>query len=367
MFLQDRVSISKPRKTEDGYLVAQAKVARTGIQEYLASELGLTDRAPNSVVRLYRPPEEVFSDATMRTFAHRPMTLGHPSKMVDASTWKSVAVGQTGGEVIRDGDYVQVPLVLMDAQAIAQVEAGIREFSMGYTAEIVFQDGQTPDGERYDAIQTQIRNNHLALVDQGRAGHECRIGDKETGSKPKTPQEKVEMTDNLHTVVLGDKAVHVAATDAPAVEAFKAAAAQALTDAAKVHDAAIAAKDAEIAKKDAEIADLKSQVVDGKQLDALVAARSDLLTKAKSIAAIDYAGMSDAEIRKAAVTAKLGAKVVDGKSDAYIEARFDAELEKAPGTDSTTNTVVDMKALGDAHSKAYQQMVANLNQTTEKH
>src|SRR5690554_6543345 len=94
----DRVAVSNARRTADGYLVAEARVARTGIQEYLASELELTDRDPDTIIRVYRPPEEVFSKDTMRSFAYRPMTNDHPTESVSADNWRDVAVGQTGGE-----------------------------------------------------------------------------------------------------------------------------------------------------------------------------------------------------------------------------------------------------------------------------
>lgn len=174
MFLHDRVSVGKPRRTADGYLVADAKVARTGIQEYLGTELGRPDMP---IVRVYRPPEEVFARDAMQTYAFRPMTLEHPSRMVDASNWRAVAVGQTGGDVVRDGECVSVPLVLMDADAIKAWESGKRELSMGYTSEILFDAGTTPAGEPYDAVQTMLRMNHLALVDRARGGAALRIGD----------------------------------------------------------------------------------------------------------------------------------------------------------------------------------------------
>lgn len=333
----DRVSVSNARRTADGYLVAEARVARTGIQEYLASELGLTDRDPGTIIRVYRPPEEVFSTDTMHSFAYRPMTNDHPAEPVSADNWRDVAVGQTGGEVVRDGEYVRVPLVLMDAQAIQDYEAGKRELSMGYRAEIVLQDGTTPDGEQFDAIQRAIKNNHLALVSRARGGSKLKIGDGNSavdplnpGGTPKHPSKQEDiMSDALKTVVLGDAAVQVAIADVAAIEAFKATMTQKLADAESDKDKVVAAKDAEIAKKDAEIDTLKSKVLDDAAIDKLVQERADLIGVAKLIADADYTGKSAAEIRKAAVVAKLGDAAVAGKTDAYIDARFDILADEA--------------------------------------
>lgn len=142
MLLHDSVSVSGVRRTADGYLVADARVARTGIQEYLGSEVGKPEMP---IVRVYRPPESVFAEDAMRSYAYRPMTNGHHGE-VTAENWKQLAIGQTGSEVLRDGDFVRVPLVLMDADAIRDYEAGKRELSMGLEAEVIFEDGVTPTG-----------------------------------------------------------------------------------------------------------------------------------------------------------------------------------------------------------------------------
>ena len=76
--LFDRAEVGNVRTTADGYLVGEAKVARTGIQEYLADELGLTDRAGDEIIRVYRPEGEVFSKDSLASYAFRPVTIDHP-------------------------------------------------------------------------------------------------------------------------------------------------------------------------------------------------------------------------------------------------------------------------------------------------
>ena len=71
MQFTDAVTVAGTRWREDGYLVADARIARTGIQNYLGSEVGKPDMAQ---VRVYRPGSEVFSDETLRSAAHRPVT-----------------------------------------------------------------------------------------------------------------------------------------------------------------------------------------------------------------------------------------------------------------------------------------------------
>ena len=321
--LFDTVDASGFRITNDGYLVAEASVARTGIQLYSAGELGM-DGDPNKVIRVYRPPEEVFAADAMASYAHRPVTNDHPTEMIDASNWAQYAKGQTGDEVIRDGEYVRVPLLLMDADAIADFNRGKKELSMGYTMDLDIRDGKTPDGDKYDAMQTNLRMNHLALVSRARGGSELRLGDR--------IKEDSNMSDGTKLTTITVDGLSVETTDAGAQAISKLnkdladahTAAQELTTA---HTKALADKDKELAAKDAEIDDLKGKILTDADLDKQVNDRADLIAVAKSIADKDYTGLSASDIRKTAVAAKLTPEVIDGKSEDYISARFDILAE----------------------------------------
>ena len=369
MNLYDAVQATGVRRTADGYLVADVRVARTGIQEYLGSEVGRPDLA---FVRVYRPEAEVFSKDAMHSYAHRPMTNNHPGSPVTAENWKDVAIGQTGDEVIRDGEFVRVPLVLMDAAAIKQFEDGKHELSMGYSAEIVFQDGTTPDGQHYDAVQTQLRMNHLALVDKARGGDKLRIGDGRTpGEKDRAdtpPTEKSEMSDTKTRTILVD-GLSVETTDAGAQAIAKLqgqikdadAARQTLEDA---HAKAIAAKDADLAKKDAKIDELQKKVLSDADLDKRVKERSDLIATAKLIADADYTGKSEAEIRKLAVSTKLGDSAIADKAEAYIAARFDILAEDAAKTDPVRSALMTGPARQAVQDNGYAASVNDLDYRT---
>lgn len=159
--------------TRDGYLKAFARIARSGVQDYKGSELRRPDLAK---VKVYRPPEEVFAHDAMRSMAHRPLTLYHPRQDVTAKNWREHTVGYTGDEVVRDGDHVRVPLMLCDQAAIDAVHKdGVKQLSVGYSADIEWAEGKTPEGEHYDAIQHDIQGNHLAIVGEARGGQKLTI------------------------------------------------------------------------------------------------------------------------------------------------------------------------------------------------
>lgn len=314
MFFDDLKTTGKTRITKDGYLVAYAKVARTGVQEYLGSELG----SDKEIVRVMRPEKEVFSKDSLSSYSGKPMTNDHPSEPVTAETWKRDAIGAIGEEVIRDGDYIRVPLIMMDAAAIEDYKAGKRELSMGYEADIEFVDHAD-----YDAIQKNIRINHIALVDKGRAGG-AKIGDA-GGQKTNGQSQKTEVKPMTKKVKFGDVTIEVSEQAAEAIEALT----EQLKTAKEEAKAAADAKDKELAEKDGEIEKLKGNSMTADKLDAAIAERVAIIADAKKIADLDYSKKSPADIRRAAVAAVIGDDKLKDKSDAYVEARFDVLLDTA--------------------------------------
>lgn len=111
----------------------------------------------------------------------------------------------------------------------------------------------------------------------------------------------------------------------------------ALATANTTHTQALAAKDADLAKKDAEIADLKTKVIDGAALDALVADRAAVVAKAKALdPKVVVDGKSNAEIKRAV----LGDAAKD-KSDAYVDAAFDLKTADAQSADPLRKVISD--------------------------
>jgi hypothetical protein len=180
MLMFDTITLDADAKvsfTRDGYLKAQPRVARVGIQIYGGGEVGRPDIES---VRVYRPVDQVFADSAVHSYTHLPVTLDHPREAVTPDNWRKYAVGETGDEVLRDGGTARVPLMLRDAAAIAAVQNGTNQLSLGYSCDLDWTSGTTDDGERYDAVQKSIRANHLAVVRKARGGDRLRIGDAGT-------------------------------------------------------------------------------------------------------------------------------------------------------------------------------------------
>ena len=191
-----RLSENISRREPEGYLLClNVPVARTGVQEYLPSELGLPS-GPGPVA-VYRPPEEVFSPAAVASFEGMPVTDGHPPEGVDVSNIRALQKGHAhnvrrgSGE---EGDLLLADLIITDPALITAIlEEGKREISCGYTYELREENG------RY--IQRMIRGNHVAVVDAGRAGARVSIRDgqpaPENGRLPFCPGTKERRSEHM--------------------------------------------------------------------------------------------------------------------------------------------------------------------------
>ena len=150
-------------KTPEGYIIDTPIIARTGIQWY---------HRDGKDVAEYRPASEVFAPQSLASFVGRPLTIDHPSFMVRSDNVRGVVVGTILGEPWRDGENLRARVVVHDKRAVDLIERGLKaELSVGYTVETEQVAGTTPEGVHYDAIQRNIRCNHLSIVTRGRAGN----------------------------------------------------------------------------------------------------------------------------------------------------------------------------------------------------
>lgn len=385
MELRDHYAIDAAdvRVTHDGYLVANPRVARTGVQLYRGSEVGMPQI---DVVRIYRPEAEVFNKDSLATYAYKPVTNDHPPKPVGAANWKDYSVGSISGEVARDGEYIRVPMLVMDEKTINDVRDGKSELSVGYSTQLRWEKGTAPSGEAYDAIQTAIRVNHVAIVDAARGGPKLKIGDFATSDPHSTadvdanhgdddmttPEQKVSLTVDgisLSTDAMTAQVVSKSLKDLndklSSSTAQITTLSQQVADAKTAHDAAIAKLTTEhktaIDAKDAEITTLKKQLEDSKmtpeRIEQMVADRSVMLQKAKAILGDKLVAdkKSDAEIRRQVVLAKLGDTAKDW-SDDQIKISFD----------TLTVAVQVSPAVADARS-AFQQPATQPNDVRDSY
>lgn len=170
LFTQILDASSKRRTIKNNYLLIEDNiVARTGIQKYTKRELGLGDS--NEVINVMRKAEDVFNAESIASYNQSPITIYHPKQFVDASNHDKLSVGDLPQAVAdQPNGVIRADLIVKTKKGLQAIDDGLTQLSMGYTANIVLQDGVTDDGTPYQAIQENIRINHIALVPKGRAG-----------------------------------------------------------------------------------------------------------------------------------------------------------------------------------------------------
>lgn len=330
MFLKDRLNLNTERKyTDEGFLVVPARISRVGIQEYLAVEMGLTDRDMQDIIRVYRPEEEVFDEASLASFANKPVTNNHPPELVNASNAKQYSVGHAGPQVTRDGSFSKAELFIIDANSIADIESGKAELSNGYTADIDWTPGVTPDGEQYDAVQSNIKGNHIAIVERGRAGRDCRVADQLPNSGDRLAMAKITIDGVDYEV--SDQAAQAVGKLHTRLKDAEMSAEEIEKEKKAKEDEAEAEKEKAKATEDsykAKLDDLKSKIPTADTLDKLVADRTALVDKAKKVLPeIEWEGKDSATLMKEVVAAKCENVQMDSVSADYVQARFDMLVE----------------------------------------
>ena len=335
---------------ENGFLVDTPVVARLGVQVYYTED--------GRTVREFRPAEEVFKDESLASYQGKPMTMDHV--FVNSENAKEVVVGSVTGKAEPLGSSVVAPIVIYDNTAIQEAMAGnAKELSVGYSAildetpgwgdpitgeYVLKSDGDqfdAPEGwQEFDAIQRDIKVNHLAMVYRGRAGIAKLNMDGEQENPYTTDvdinkEDKQEMTVKIK--LDGAQEFEVATEVASHIEALNAKA-----------DTAIAERDALKAKVDAMPAEIEAAVAkakaDADALAALVAVAAEAGVKADGL---------DAKGIKVAYVKEVSGLDVSEKSDAYIDAAFDiakesdkmAEVRKATTASDKSDSANEPKKL----------------------
>ena len=186
-------------ETPQGYRICKnVVIARTGFQTYKVREIDdpqglLSNFKQDDEIELWRDQDEVFSAATIASFEGMPVTLQHPEEMLDLDNTHESQVGHAqnvrkGTEPLEDGNLPLLSdLFITHAEAVQAIDNGVREVSCGYYYTLA------KSGKGFD--QTNLRGNHIAIVQKARAGDEARICD--SAPEPPSKEKPVSWLKNL--------------------------------------------------------------------------------------------------------------------------------------------------------------------------
>lgn len=315
-------------KTSAGYLRVPGKLTRIGVLSYVQ---------PDGTIRKeFRSEEEVFHVDSLDSMRLVPVTHGHPKGGLDSKSAQPMARGAVGDVVTRDGDHVAATVGIFDQALIEAIERGESELSCGYVCDMDLTPGEW-NGEKYDAKQTNIRYNHLAVVPRGRAGHTVAL---------KLDQED---TKKMAVLKIADKEYECPQEVA---DAFNALASVAKADAAERDAHKVRADAAEAAAKVAPAAP---------DVRELVKARVALEREVVGVVAEDKMdALDDAQLKTELIKSVLPSMKLDGYTGDMINAAYGAAIAARPGKGASQMAAV--RAAGaqrnDSKPDAYAAMVA---------
>lgn len=352
-------------RTTEGFLKGRAIVTCCGVFTY--------KRADGTLQRELRLPEEVFAPATLESLKLKPVTLNHPTELVTPENADMLQVGSLGdnpsstnqeynwnGEPtdwkkLTDGLNVAVDMIITKKDAIDAVINGKQGLSMGYTCDIeMAEPGSTWCGVEYDYIQRNIKYNHCAIVDAGRAGDNAKIelrvdsADAVLEDKLVTKDGGTKMLKKINLDGIDYEAeesvIKALNTEKKRADAAVAELSKFKEDSAKELSVMTAERDTQKERADKaeeDLAKAKAEALDSTKLDEAVNARIDLYKNAEKAGVEVKNDMKDADIKKAVIAKVFPKANLDGKDSAYIDARYDATVEMlAERADSNSRQVL---------------------------
>lgn len=162
----------------DYWYIKDNPLSKVGVFPYLGKTIS-DELEPNKVYYVLRPEEELSKEETLETFKLIPIVddhtmLGNKEGMQPAEE-KGVH-GTIGTDVYYKDGIIYGDLKIFSESLKEEIENGKKELSMGYFCDYELKDGEY-EGQPYQAIQRNIRANHIALVQEGRMGADVRVLD----------------------------------------------------------------------------------------------------------------------------------------------------------------------------------------------
>jgi hypothetical protein len=180
----DSIKVDETYYTSEGFLIDHPIVTTVGIFEYMNPD--------GSIRRELRLPEEVFAPESLASYKGKPIIVTHRAGRVTTDNVEKETIGTILSEASKDGENVRVEIVIHNTDAL---KTGLRELSLGYDLDLDETPGEW-NGQPYDAIQRNIRVNHLALVSAARAGEQARLNIDEKENLTGGPEMEQNKTDS---------------------------------------------------------------------------------------------------------------------------------------------------------------------------
>lgn len=350
IFLTDKGKF-EIEETGEGFLKGIVTISRAGVFDYYVGD---------QPVKKAKLPKDLFCNDTINSVRGKPVTDGHP---VDIDTGRPILVTPQNHDLYSkgnvsepwiDGEEIKAREIIYDENLITDIleRKSKREVSIGFMTDCDDTPG-TYNGEQYDSAQRNIRVNHVAHVEAGRAGPQCSIhvDMKEDGMlkfrtdagqeieidganakdthaelvklKGERDEAAGKVTEADKTIEDLNKKVEILEKDQPEGDEIK----KLKKDLGTAEDKLETANDAK-EKLEGKLAEADKKRPEQVRQAARDYAALEADAKAAGVENID--SMTDRQIKEGIISAKLPYKEgvkVDDKSDEAVDARYEAAME----------------------------------------
>jgi hypothetical protein len=177
-----RIKMPKSARIVDqnGFItIPNNPISKSGVFPYSGAAVGNFDE-PNKIFNVYRAAKELDNEETLNSFKLLPFIEDHVmlGRSVDGKmpAEKKGVEGTTGNDAYFANDTVFSTIKIFSEGLTNTTDNGKKELSMGFYCKFTPSQGIF-EGQSYDYIQTNIRGNHMALVDEGRMGRDVAVLD----------------------------------------------------------------------------------------------------------------------------------------------------------------------------------------------
>lgn len=163
---------------QDGHLrISHANISKATVNPYYGREIPECDKLgldPDRMYKLLRDPDELRKSAS--TFDGKPLLVVHKPQTANDHS-KELTVGSVGKCEYRHPYLITKGMSVWDGASIQGIHTGEqRELSSSYRYDADMTPG-VYEGQKYDGVMRNLKGNHVALVETGRAGSDVMVGD----------------------------------------------------------------------------------------------------------------------------------------------------------------------------------------------
>lgn len=165
---------------ENGFITYfDIPISSEGVYDYAGFQIA-DNLPPKEVFKVYRPASEVCKKSFVDSLQEMPLVddhtmIGEGFTPVDKKNAAGVMFN-----VRSKGDHLLCDIKIWGEKMKQKIRMGKRELSLGYIGYFRKQEGRFK-GKPYQFVMFGLSCNHVALVDDARMGHACRLVDNARG------------------------------------------------------------------------------------------------------------------------------------------------------------------------------------------